>query len=86
MDPIKILGLFAGTLTTIAFIPQVVKTYKSRSAKDLSMGMFLIFCLGTICWLCYGFLIHDLPVMAANSVTLVLSSLLLFFKFRFNNR
>jgi MtN3 and saliva related transmembrane protein len=49
MEPVKILGLVAGALTTIAFIPQVIKTYQSRSAKDLSLGMFLIFCTGTVC-------------------------------------
>ena len=83
MDRIKILGLLAGTLTTIAFLPQVIKTYQSRSAKDLSLGMFMIFCLGTFFWLLYGILINDLPVIAANSVTLMLAGVLIFFKFRF---
>ncbi len=85
MDPVKILGLVAGTLTTIAFVPQVVKTYQSRSAKSLSLGMFLIFCTGTSCWLMYGLLVNDLPVIAANSVTLVLSLVIIFFKFRFKD-
>lgn len=85
MEPVKILGLVAGALTTVAFVPQVVKTYQSRSAKDLSLGMFLIFCTGTICWLTYGILIGNLPVIAANAVTLALSSLLLFFKFRYRD-
>ena len=83
MEPIKVLGLVAGALTTVAFVPQVVKTYQTRSAKDLSMGMFLIFCAGTLCWLAYGIMISDLPVIAANSVTLVLASLLLFFKLKY---
>lgn len=82
MDSINILGLVSGALTTIAFVPQVVKTYQSRSAKDLSLGMFLIFCLGTIGWLSYGVIIHNTPVIAANSVTLVLASMLLYFKLR----
>jgi MtN3 and saliva related transmembrane protein len=85
MEPVKILGLVAGALTTVAFVPQVVKTYQSRSAKDLSLGMFLIFCTGTVCWLTYGILIDNLPVIAANTVTLALSSLLLFFKFRYRD-
>jgi len=85
MDPIKILGLIAGTLTTIAFVPQVVRTYRTRSAKDLSLNMFLIFCIGTMCWLSYGILIHDIPVITANSVTLVLSGVLLAFKFQFRD-
>ncbi len=83
MEPVKILGLVAGALTTIAFIPQVVKTYQSRSAKDLSLGMFLIFCTGTMCWLSYGILIENLPIIAANTITLALCFLLLFFKFKY---
>ncbi len=83
MEPVKILGLIAGSLTTIAFVPQVIKTYQSKSAKDLSLGMFSIFCLGTIGWLTYGILIKDVPVMAANAVTLALSLLLIIFKFRY---
>ena len=81
MDPVKILGLVAGSLTTIAFVPQVIKTYQSRSAKDLSLGMFMIFCSGTIGWLTYGILIDDLPVILANAVTLLLSAVLIVFKF-----
>ena len=85
MDPVKILGLVAGSLTTIAFVPQVIKTYQSRSAKDLSLGMFMIFCSGTIGWLTYGILIDDLPVILANAVTLVLSAILIIFKIVFKD-
>jgi MtN3 and saliva related transmembrane protein len=85
MESVKILGLVAGTLTTIAFIPQVMKTWQSRSAKDLSIGMFLIFCTGTICWLSYGVLIDNLPIIAANSVTLALCMVLLYFKVHFKD-
>ena len=82
MNSVSILGLFAGSLTTIAFLPQVIKTWKSRSAKDLSLGMFSIFTLGVALWLAYGILINDLPVILANVVTLILASTLLFFKIR----
>jgi MtN3 and saliva related transmembrane protein len=85
MDAIKILGLVAGTLTTISFLPQVIKTWKSRSAKDLSLAMFSVFCLGTCFWLTYGILIDSFPVIIANAVTLFLCSILLFFKLRFKN-
>jgi MtN3 and saliva related transmembrane protein len=83
MEPVQILGLLAGSLTTIAFVPQVIKTYQSRSAKDLSLGMFTIFCSGTALWLSYGIVIEDLPVIVANAMTLALSAVLIFFKFRF---
>lgn len=83
MNAIQLLGLVAGFLTTAAFLPQVVKTWKSRSAKDLSLGMFSLFCLGVAMWLIYGFAVNDIPVIAANLVTLLLASTLLFFKLRF---
>ena len=85
MNPVKIVGFIAGALTTIAFIPQVVKTYQSKSAKGLSLGMFGIYWLGTICWLSYGILIQDFPVITANTVSVVLASTLLFFKFRYKD-
>jgi MtN3 and saliva related transmembrane protein len=83
MNSIQLLGLAAGGLTTAAFLPQVIKTWKSRSAKDLSLGMFSLFCLGVFLWLVYGIVVKDIPVIAANLLTLVLASTLLFFKLRF---
>ena len=83
MNAIQVLGLVAGSLTTAAFLPQVIKTWKSRSAKDLSLGMFSLFCLGVTMWLIYGLAVKDIPVIAANLLTLLLASTLLFFKLRF---
>jgi MtN3 and saliva related transmembrane protein len=83
MNAIQIIGLVAGSLTTAAFLPQVLKTWRSRSAKDLSLGMFSLFCLGVALWLVYGFAVNDLPVIAANLLTLLLAATLLFFKLRF---
>lgn len=80
MTAIMILGLVAAGLTTVAFIPQVHKTWKSRSAKDLSLGMYLIFTSGVILWLIYGILKEDIPIIAANVVTLSLTLILLYFK------
>lgn len=85
MNIVQLLGLTAGALTTIAFLPQVIKTWKSRSAKDLSLGMFSLFCLGLVLWLVYGIIIRDIPVIAANLLTLMLASTLLFFKLRFKD-
>lgn len=85
MNAIQILGLLAGSCTTAAFIPQVMKTWRSRSAKDLSFGMFSIFSLGVLLWLIYGLLIRDVPVILANLVTLMLASILLVFKLRWKN-
>jgi MtN3 and saliva related transmembrane protein len=78
-----ILGLVAASLTTLAYIPQVVKTWKSKSSKDLSLKMLLTFCIGVTLWLIYGVLEKDTPIIIANSVTLLLAFTLLFFKFKF---
>ncbi|MFM9836743.1 MAG: SemiSWEET transporter [Cyclobacteriaceae bacterium] len=82
---IELIGLVAGGLTTISFLPQVIKTWKSKSAKDLSLVMFTLFCLGIVLWLIYGLLIHSLPVILSNAFTLILSSMILFFKLKFKN-
>jgi len=83
MNSVQILGLAAGFLTTAAFLPQVLKTWKTKSAKDLSLGMFSLFCLGVLLWLIYGWINQDWPVILANFVTLILASSLLFFKLRY---
>ena len=83
MNEINLLGMLAGTLTTVAFVPQVVKTWQSKSASDISFGMFLIFNLGLVLWLLYGIAIHSMPVIIANAVTLVLTGMILVLKIRY---
>jgi len=83
MEWAQILGYFAATLTTLAFVPQVTKIWKSRSAKDISLAMFLVFSLGVFCWLIYGFLIDSKPMILANSVTLALALSILAMKLKF---
>lgn len=73
MDPNDLVGMAAGTLTTVSFVPQVIKIWKSRSAKDISTGMFLLFSLGVVLWLIYGVALHSTPIIVSNLVTLVLS-------------
>ncbi len=77
MDPVTALGLFAAALTTFSFLPQVIKTWKAKSAEDLSLGTFSMFCAGVVCWLIYGLLVEDIPVIVANAVTLVLAGTVL---------
>lgn len=72
MNPVTLLGLVAGTLTTLAFLPQVVKTWRTKSSNDLSVGTLGMICTGVLLWLIYGLLVGDLPIIAANAVTLVL--------------
>lgn len=85
MINVQLIGLVAGALTTVAFLPQVIKTWKSGSAKDLSLGMFAFFCLGVLLWLVYGIMTRDIPVIAANFATLLLASTILYFKLRFKD-
>ncbi|RCK04329.1 hypothetical protein TH5_20410 [Thalassospira xianhensis MCCC 1A02616] len=77
-----VLGLLAGSLTTIAFLPQVIRTWRTRSTADISLVMFLILCTGIALWLVYGLVRGDWPVIIANGFTLVLASTILFFKLR----
>lgn len=77
------LGLVAGVLTTIAYLPQLIKTWQSKSADDLSWSMLIILCAGIILWLVYGFSIRDIPIVAANIVTFVLASIILVLKIRY---
>lgn len=65
------IGYFAAMCTTIAFIPQVIKIYKTKHTKDISTGMFLLMNVGLIFWLIYGIMIFSLPIIIANSATLV---------------
>jgi MtN3 and saliva related transmembrane protein len=85
MDSYTIIGLAAGFCTTMAFLPQAVKTWRSKSAKDLSLGMYLIFCTGVVLWLTYGILISDLPIIITNLVTLLLAISILYFKLTFKD-
>lgn len=78
-----ILGMIAGTLTTLAFIPQVVKTWNSKSTQDISYGMFILFSLGVLLWLVYGIVLGALPIIISNAVTLALASIILGLKFRY---
>jgi MtN3 and saliva related transmembrane protein len=77
------IGLMAAFCTTVAFVPQVVRTWKNRSTADLSLGMYTFYAVGIFAWLVYGVLIHDLPLIASNAVTFVLSLTMLGFKLRY---
>ena len=70
---IEILGYISATITTIAFLPQIIKTFKTKSAKDVSMGMFILFTTGVFLWIIYGILTNTMPVLIANAVIFCLS-------------
>ena len=77
------IGFFAAFCTTIAFLPQAIKVYKTKSTKDISLYMFLIFTIGVLSWFIYGLIINDWPVILANAVTLFLSFFILVYKLKF---
>ncbi len=82
MDTTEILGLIAATLTTAAFLPQVYKTWKHRSAKDISLIMYIVLSVGLSLWLIYGVSIKSLPVILANAITLLLVLSMVFLKLK----
>jgi MtN3 and saliva related transmembrane protein len=77
------LGIVAGTLTTISFLPQVLRIVRTRSAQDISWAMFGVFAAGTTLWIVWGSLQRALPVIVANSVTLALTFVILALKWRY---
>lgn len=83
METIDILGLVAGTCTTIAFVPQVRQVWRTRSARDISIGMYSVFMIGVTLWLAYGLIAHAMPVVISNGVTLVLAGAVLAMKLLF---
>ncbi len=83
LDMASLVGFAAALLTTLAFLPQVIKVWRSRSTKDISLLAFGTFCLGIALWLAYGLLTSDGPLVAANGMTLVLAGTILVFKLRY---
>jgi MtN3 and saliva related transmembrane protein len=83
---VELLGLIAGTLTTISFLPQLVKIVKNKSAKDVSLLMFLIFTVGIFLWLVYGILTLTLAIIIANSVTIILALSILILKIKYDRK
>jgi len=80
---IKYIGFIAAFCTTFAFFPQAVKVWKTKSTKDISLHMFIIFTIGIFSWLVYGFSISDIPLILANSVTFLLSLFILIYKIKY---
>jgi MtN3 and saliva related transmembrane protein len=84
MNSIDALGYLAALLTSLAFLPQVLRVWRTRSARDVSLGMYAVFLGGVLCWLAYGILLAAWPVIVANAVTLALASAVLVLKLRFD--
>ncbi|ALF54553.1 hypothetical protein BCD64_18155 [Nostoc sp. MBR 210] len=85
MDFLTILGLVAGALTTIAFLPQMFKTWKSKSAKDVSFVMLITFMSGLLLWLVYGIALQALPIIIANAISFIFNLIILCLKLKYKS-
>ena len=83
MDYMTIIGFMAAALTVIAFFPQLTKVWKTKSTKDISLGMFSIFCGGVFLWFVYGILTQDSPVAIANILVFIQAFIIMMFKLKY---
>mgnify|MGYP001080120033 FL=1 len=83
IDSFEIIGLIAAVLTTAAYVPQVYKTWKTKSAGNISLTMYIAMFIGILLWLVYGIHLNSLAMILANSVTAILTLIILIFKFRY---
>jgi MtN3 and saliva related transmembrane protein len=83
MDAITIIGLTAALFTTVSLFPQLMRIWRTKSAKDISTGMFSLFCGGVFLWFVYGVFVNDYPIIIANSLAFVQAAVILFFKAKY---
>ncbi|MBN2638913.1 MAG: SemiSWEET transporter [Bacteroidales bacterium] len=75
-----LIGYIAAVLTTVSFVPQAIKTIRTRNTQGISLVMYIMFSTGVLLWFIYGIAIHDIPLVAANAVTLFFAVIILFYK------
>ena len=80
---IEVFGYFAAILTTLAFLPQLIKTFKTKKAEDVSLITLIMFLTGVLSWIIYGYKISSTPILMANIITFILNLLILIFKITF---
>ena len=83
MNITTIIGLFAAVSTTTSFLPQAIKTIKTKNTSGISLGMYSLFSFGTLLWFIYGIMDNDLPIMIANGITLVFAGIILTYKIKY---
>lgn len=83
MDWIKIAGYLAAVATTTSFLPQAFHTIRTKDTRGISLGMYIVYTFGIVMWLTYGIGIKDVPIISANSITLVLTVTILLFKLKY---
>jgi len=82
---VDIFGYSAAILTTSAFLPQLIKTLRTKKADDVSITTLIMFIIGVLSWIIYGYKISSIPILIANLITLILNSLILISKIYFSN-
>ena len=82
MDTIVLIGYIAGSLTTLSFVPQVIRAWNLKETRDLSLAMLLLFAVGVLLWTFYGIWTGSMPIIAANIITFILILVLLGMKIR----
>ena len=83
---IEFFGYFAAILTTLAFLPQLIKTLKTKKAEDVSLITLIMFLTGVLSWIIYGYRIASTPILLANLITFLLNLLILIFKITFSKK
>lgn len=86
INAIEIVGLIAATLTTIAYVPQVIKTWKTKDVANLSLAMYVVMFLGVSMWFTYGVLLKSVAIVSANIVTGFLTSTLIYLKLKYRHK
>jgi len=83
MNWVEILGYFAAFCTTISFLPQTIKTIKTKDTSSLSLSMYVLFFTGISCWFVYGIIISNYPLLIANGITIILAGIILVMKLKY---
>ena len=86
MDYVSSTGFAAGTLCTLAYLPQALHSFRTKSVEDIALTMLISLNLGLLLWVCYGFLIHSLPIILPNAVTFLLAFPLLIMRLKYGRR
>lgn len=84
MNGTDLLGYAAGAITSLTFLPQVVKTWREKSAKDVSLLMFIIAAINEVMWIVYGALLDNWVIILTNAIVLSMSLIMIFLKLRYN--
>lgn len=79
----QLIGYLAAILTTVSFVPQALKTIRTKNTQGISLIMYIMFSIGVFCWLIYGIANKDIPIIIANGVTLCFAVTILFYKIRY---